>query len=208
MKKTNVAILVTESGCNTNLGYLLPFGVYKALCVKSANFPVMLTNKRFPYIVEKIVNPFMTIEVVDHNDFDTREEFETEMIRRLEKYNIGLVVLAGFLRVLTPLFLNHYKNRVINIHPGLSPSFPGVNATQQALDYGVKVAGCTAHFVDEGIDTGPIILQATVPVKEKDNEDTLLRRIFREEIKVIFKAIEHFCEGRLSISGRKVIIKS
>jgi len=208
MKTTNVAMFVTESGCNTNLGHLLPLGVLAAIRVKSAKFPVMVTNKPFPYIFEKIINPFMTIEVVDHNEFETREAFEAEIIRRLEKYNIGLVVLAGFLRVLTPYFLNHYKDKVINIHPGLLPSFPGINATKQALDYGVKIAGCTAHYVDAGIDTGPIILQAIVPVKENDTEDSLLRRIFREEIKVIFKAIEHFCEGRLSISGRKVIIKS
>jgi len=207
MKTTNVAMFVTESGCNTNLGHLLPMGVLAAVRVKSAKFPVMVTNKPFPYLFGKIVNPFMTIEVIDHNEFETREEFEAEIIRRLEKYNIGLVVLAGFLRVLTPYFLNHYKDKVINIHPGLLPSFPGINATKQALDYGVKIAGCTAHFVDEGVDTGPIILQATVPVKDDDNEHSLLRRIFKEEIRIIFKAIELFCEGRLKVSGRKVTIK-
>ena len=206
MKTTNVAFFVTESGCNTNLGHLLPVGVLAAMRVKSAKFPVMVTNKPFPYLLEKIVNPFMTIEVIDHKEFDTREDFEAEIIRRLEKYDIGLVVLAGFLRVLTPYFLNHYKDKVINIHPGLLPSFPGINAVKQALDYGVKVAGCTAHYVDEGVDTGPIILQATVPVKENDNEHTLLRRIFREEIRIIFKAIELFCEGRLKVSGRQVTI--
>lgn len=206
MKTTNVAFFVTESGCNTKLGHLLPIGVLAAMRVKSAKFPVMLTNKPFPYLFEKIINPFMKIEVVDHTRFETREAFEAEIIKRLEKYDIGLVVLAGFLRVLTPYFLNHYKDKVINIHPGLLPSFPGINATQQALDYGVKIAGCTAHFVDEGVDTGPIILQATVPVKEDDNEHTLLRRIFREEIRIIFKAIELFCEGRLKVSGRKVTI--
>ena len=206
MKTTNVAFFVTESGCNTNLGHLLPVGVLAAMRVKSAKFPVMVTNKPFPYLLEKIVNPFMTIEVIDHKEFDTREDFEAEIIRRLEKYDIGLVVLAGFLRVLTPYFLNHYKDKVINIHPGLLPSFPGINAVKQALDYGVKVAGCTAHYVDEGVDTGPIILQATVPVKENDNEHTLLRRIFREEIRIIFKAIELFCEDRLKVSGRQVTI--
>lgn len=207
MKKTNVAMFVSDSGCNTNLGHLLPIGVLAAMRIKSAKFPVLLTNKPFPYFVEKIINIFIAIEVVDHKEFDTREAFEAEVISRLEKYNIGLVVLAGFLRILSPYFLNHFKNKVINIHPGLLPSFPGINATQQALDYGVKIAGCTAHFVDEGVDTGPIIMQATVPVKDNDNEHLLLRRIFREEIRIIFKAIELFCEGRLSVSGRKVTIK-
>ena len=206
MKTTNVAFFVTESGCNTNLGHLLPLGVLAAMRVKSAKFPVMVTNKPFPYLFGKIVNPFMTIEVIDHTKFNTREAFEAEIIKRLEKYDIGLVVLAGFLRVLTPYFLNHYKDKVINIHPGLLPSFPGINATKQALDYGVKIAGCTAHFVDEGVDTGPIILQATVPVKENDNEHSLLRRIFREEIRIIFQSIGLFCEGRLKVSGRKVTI--
>lgn len=207
MKKTNVAFFVTESGCNTNLGHLIPLGIWSAFRLKSAKFPVMVTNKPFPYLVEKIVNPFMKIEVIDHRRYDTREEFEAEIISRLEKYNIGLVVLAGFLRVLTPYFLDHYKDKVINIHPGLLPSFPGINAARQAIDYGVKIAGCTAHFVDEGVDTGPIILQATVPVKEDDDEYSLLRRIFREEIRIIFKAIELFCEDRLVVSGRKVTVK-
>jgi len=208
MKITNVAMFVSDSGCNTNLGHLLPVGVLAAMRLKSAKFPVMLTNKPFPYLFEKIINPFMTIEVVDHTEFDTREAFEAEIIRRLEKYDIGLVVLAGFHRILSPYFLNHFKDKVINIHPGLLPSFPGINATQQALDYGVKITGCTAHFVDEGVDTGPIILQATVPVKENDSVHSLLRKIFREEIRIIFKVIELFCEGRLCVSGRKVTIKS
>ena len=206
MKTTNVAIFVSNSGCNTNLGHLLPLGVLAALRIKIARFPVLLTNKPFPYFIDKIIKSFIKIEVVDHSDFDSREAFEAEIISRLEKYDIGLVVLAGFMRILSPFFLNHFKNKVINIHPGLLPSFPGINATRRALEYGVKVAGCTAHFVDEGVDTGPIILQSTVPVKENDTEDSLLRRIFREEIRIIFKAIELFCEGRLRIDGRRVLI--
>ena len=206
MKSTNVAIFVSDSGCNTNLGHLLPSGVLAALRIKNARFPVLLTNKPIPFFIDKIIKPFIKIEVVDHSDFESREAFESEIISRLEKYDIGLVVLAGFMRILTPLFLDQYKNKVINIHPGLLPSFPGINATRRALDYGVKIAGCTAHFVDEGVDTGPIILQATVHIKESDTEHSLLRKIFKEEIRIIFKAIELFCEGRLRIEGRRVLI--
>ena len=153
MKTTNVALFVSDSGCNTNLGHLIPFGVLTAIRINSAKFSVLLTNKPFPFYVRMIISPFLAIEVVNHTEFNTRKDFESELIRRLEKYDIGLVVLAGFMRILSPFFLDHFKNKVINIHPGLLPSFPGINATQQALDYGVKIAGCTAHFVDEGVDT-------------------------------------------------------
>jgi len=110
------------------------------------------------------------------------------------------------MRVLTPLFVRHYKNRIINIHPALLPSFPGVDAAKQALEYGVKYSGCTVHFVDDGVDTGPIILQAIVSIGDSDTEQTLLERIHKEEHRIFPEAVRLFCEGKIKIDGRRVII--
>jgi len=144
---------------------------------------------------------------VDHKEFDTREAFEAELIERLKKYNVKLIALAGFMRILTSFFVNNYKHSIINLHPALLPSFPGIHSAKQALDYGVKITGVTVHFVDDGVDTGPIILQSVVPIDDSDSEDSLLEKIHKEEHRIFPEAVKLFCEGRLSISGRKVIIK-
>ena len=122
--------------------------------------------------------------------------------------NDGLVLLAGFDRILSPEFVKHFQGRLMNIHPALLPGFPGLHAQKQALDYGVKVAGCTVHFVSAEVDAGPIILQRTVKVKEGDNEETLTSRILREEHSTYPLAIKLFAEGRLKIEGRKVRVSS
>ena len=139
-------------------------------------------------------------------NFETRQEFERQLIKSLDNRGIELIVLAGFMRVLTPLFVRHYKNRIINIHPALLPSFPGVDAAKQALEYGVKCSGCTVHFVDDGVDTGPIVLQAIVSIEDSDTEQTLLERIHKEEHRVFPEAVRLFCEGKIKIEGRRVII--
>jgi phosphoribosylglycinamide formyltransferase-1 len=118
----------------------------------------------------------------------------------------GLVCLAGFMRIVSPEFVRRYRMRIMNIHPALLPAFPGLHAQKQALDYGVKVSGCTVHFVDEGIDSGPVILQKAVPVIEEDNEDSLSARILEQEHELYPKAVELFCEGRIKIQGRRVSI--
>lgn len=199
MSETNVAVFVSGSG--TNLQAIIDAKI------EAANLAVVLSNKPDAYALERAVKHNIPIEVVDHKEFDSREEFEAEIIKRLEKYDIELVVLAGFMRILTPFFVGKYKQRIINLHPALLPSFPGVNSAKQALDYGVKVTGCTVHFVDDGVDTGPIILQATVPVEDSDTEDTLLEKIHGEEHRIFPEAVKLFCEGRLSVNGRRVSIK-
>jgi phosphoribosylglycinamide formyltransferase-1 len=118
----------------------------------------------------------------------------------------GLVCLAGFMKIVSPEFVRRYRMRIMNIHPALLPAFPGLHAQKQALDYGVKVSGCTVHFVDEGIDSGPVILQKAVPVIEEDNEDSLSARILEQEHELYPKAVELFCEGRIKIQGRRVSI--
>ena len=133
-----------------------------------------------------------------------RTEFERELVEALESRCVELVCLAGFMRVLTPYFIRRFKNRIINIHPALLPSFPGENAQGQAFDYGVKVTGCTVHFVDEGVDTGQVIVQVPVEVREDDTAETLSARILEQEHKAYPRAIQLYAEGRLQVVGRKV----
>jgi phosphoribosylglycinamide formyltransferase-1 len=143
---------------------------------------------------------------VDPKSFSSREEFDRELVYLLKKAGTDLVVAAGYMKILTPVFIKNFKNKIINIHPALLPSFPGINSQQKALDYGVKITGCTAHFVDEGTDTGPIILQAFVSVFPNDTEDTLSARILREEHKILPEAINLFCKDKLKVKGRIVSI--
>lgn len=143
---------------------------------------------------------------VNPKNFKTREEHEREMCRLLKKAGTDLVVAAGYMRLLTSYFIREYRNRIINIHPALLPAFPGVNAQKQAFDYGVKIAGCTTHFVDEGTDSGPIILQSAVPVLPDDTLDSLSIKILREEYKILPESVRLFCEGKLKVSGRSVKI--
>jgi len=129
------------------------------------------------------------------------------LINILKGKGVEIVVLAGFMRVLTPRFIREFKMKILNIHPALLPSFPGVNAQKQALDYGVKFSGCTVHFVDEGVDTGPIIVQSVVPVLPDDTEETLRERILKEEHRIFPFAIKMLAEERLIVEGRKVRVK-
>lgn len=138
--------------------------------------------------------------------FRTKQEFEEAMINQLIKYEVELVIMAGFMRILSPYFLRYYPERVMNIHPSLLPAFPGLNAQQQALEYGVKISGCTVHFVDEGMDTGPVIIQAAVPVKEDDTEETLSKRILEQEHIIYPEAIRLFARNRLEIRPGRVKI--
>lgn len=135
-----------------------------------------------------------------------RDAFERALLAALAPHEPDLVVLAGFMRLLGPAFLTAYEGRVINIHPALLPAFPGLHAQEQALDYGVKVAGCTVHFVDTGMDTGPIIAQRAVPVLEGDTAETLAARILEQEHDVYWRAVQWIAEGRVRVQGRRVII--
>lgn len=137
-------------------------------------------------------------------------EYDKKITLALEKYNVtpknGLICLAGFMRIMSPEFIRHFKGRIMNIHPAILPSFPGLYSQKQALDYGVKYSGCTVHFVDEGVDTGPIILQAVVKVKDSDTAETLSKRILAKEHVIYAKAVKLFAERKIKIVGRKTII--
>lgn len=145
--------------------------------------------------------------VVNHRDYPSREAFEEKLIEILKSYNVELVVLAGFMRLLSPKLIETFPHRIMNIHPALLPSFPGTHVWQDQLDHGVKFAGCTVHFVDPGMDTGPIIIQAVVPVLDDDDADTLAQRILKQEHRTYPMAIKLFAQGRLEIEGRRVKIR-
>lgn len=138
--------------------------------------------------------------------YSSREEFDKEIIKEVKKRHIDLICLAGYMKVLTPLFCQEYRNRIMNIHPALLPSFPGLHVQQKAIDWGVRFSGATVHFVYEDVDMGPIILQAVVPVLQDDTEDSLSERILKEEHKIYPEAVRLFFEGRLEVRGRRVFI--
>lgn len=145
---------------------------------------------------------------VNPKDFADREAFDRALVRELEARRVGLACNAGFMRILSPTYVRAFAGRALNIHPSLLPAFPGLHAQRQALEHGVKVAGATVHFVDDGpVDTGPIILQASVPVLPDDTEESLSARILVEEHRLYPEAVRLFAEGRLEIAGRRVIIR-
>lgn len=145
-------------------------------------------------------------DVVEPREHPGREAHDKVLIERLESRQVGLVCLAGYMRILGTAFVEHFRGRLLNVHPSLLPAFPGLHAQRQALEHGVTVAGATVHFVDEGTDTGPIVLQAAVPVLPDDTEATLSARILAEEHRIYPDAIRLFAEGRLHIEGRRVRI--
>ncbi len=137
-------------------------------------------------------------------------EYDSKLVSILEKYGVtpqnGLICLAGFMRIMSPEFIRHYKGRILNIHPAILPSFPGLHSQRQALEYGVKYSGCTVHFVDEGVDTGPIILQSVVKIKDNDTEESISKKILKQEHKIYPKAVKLFAKGKIKIVGRKTVI--
>jgi len=197
-KKTKVGVLVSGNG--SNLQAIIDEKI------ASCEIALVISNKPDVYAIKRAQSNNIPVEVINNKNFETREEFERQLIKSLDSRGIELIVLAGFMRVLTPLFVRHYKNKIMNIHPALLPSFPGVDAAKQALEYGVKYTGCTVHFVDDGVDTGPIVLQAIMSIEDSDTEETLLERIHREEHRVFPEAVRLFCEGKIKIEGRRVKI--
>ena len=173
-------------------------------------------NARIACVVSNNQNAFALIRAKKHNipvvvhensGYKGRREYDSALVNVLKGYGVELVILAGYMRILSDSMVDAFPNAIMNIHPALLPSFPGLHAQQQALDYGVKFSGCTVHFVDCGTDTGPIILQAIVPVTQDDTDETLSARIQSEEHRTFFEAVRLFIEGRLLIEGRLVRIQ-
>jgi len=168
---------------------------------------IVISNKADAYGLVRAKKHGIPTEVVDHKGFATREEFDAKLVEVIRESGAELVCLAGFMRILTPVFVRAFPNRILNIHPALLPSFPGTHGPGQALAYGVRFSGCTVHFLDEGVDTGPIIVQAIVPVYDDDTEDTLAARILVQEHQIYPMAIRLFFSGKLAVEGRKVKIR-
>jgi len=171
-----------------------------------AEMTVLITDNPDAYAIERCRKHNIESLVLKPGDFSDTNAYYTHIAEELMKRDAGLVVLAGFMRVVGKALIDKYPNRIMNIHPALLPSFPGLHGQKQAVDYGVKIAGCTVHFVDEGVDTGPIIIQAAVPAYHDDTEDSLSERILRKEHEIFPFAIRLFAENKIKVEGRKVII--
>jgi phosphoribosylglycinamide formyltransferase-1 len=191
---------VLVSGTGTNLQSILDAAGEGRIAV---DVRLVLSNKPQALALERARRAGVPTLVLSHRRFETREAFEEAMIEALRAHGVEWVALAGFMRVLTPLFLRAFSGRVVNIHPALLPSFPGVDAQRQAFEYGVKVTGCTVHFVDEGVDTGPVIGQVAVPVLETDDEASLRHRILEQEHLLYPRVLQWLAEGRVVREGRK-----
>lgn len=194
---------VLVSGSGTNLQALLDAEASGAL---AAQVRVVISNKPGVAALDRAARHAVPAVVISHKDHLTREGFDRALVEALRAHEVELVVLAGFMRLLTPVFLDAFPMRVINVHPSLLPAFPGVDAQAQALAYGAKVTGCTVHFVDAGVDTGPIIAQAPVPVLDDDTVDTLRARILREEHRALVAAVNAVAQGRARVEGRRVTL--
>ncbi|MGL4370041.1 MAG: phosphoribosylglycinamide formyltransferase [Spirochaetota bacterium] len=201
MKKPTVSFLVSGRGSNFKIvADRILNGKITAEC------GAVISNKADAAALEIARNMKIPAYTVDAGNFLTRKGHEKEIIRLLEKHNTDLIVAAGYMRILSPYILKKYCCRIINIHPSLLPAFPGTAAQRQAIEYGVKVSGCTVHFIDEGTDTGPIILQKTTEIRSDDTQASLSKRILELEHEALPEAVKMFCEGRLAVEGRKVRI--
>jgi phosphoribosylglycinamide formyltransferase 1 len=194
---------VLASGSGSNLQSIIDRCADGTL---AAEISVVIANVPGAGALERAKQAGITSCCINHKSFADRQTFDREVVAALQDASVELVVLAGFMRIISEVFLEAFPQRIINIHPALLPAFPGLHVQKKALDYGVKFAGCTVHFVDGGVDTGPIIIQAVVPVLDDDTEESLAARILQEEHRIYPRAIQLFAEGRLKLRDRRVII--
>lgn len=206
MSRTKIGVLISGSG--TNLQSIINN-------VETGNIngeiKVVISNKKEAYGLERARQHNISAVFVNQKDYDNLEQFNDILIENLKNHGVELVILAGYLKILSKKFINLYKNRIINIHPSLIPSFCGkgyygINVHEAAIKYGVKVSGATVHFVDEEADNGPIIIQETVHLDYNDTAETLQNKILKIEHKILPLAVKYYCEGKLEVVGRKVRI--
>ncbi len=200
-RKVPIGVLLSGSG--TNLQAIIDAIEQDRL---DAEIRTVFSNRENAYGLTRARSHGISATVIDHRGFTSREDYDRVLVKHLEGQGVELVVLAGFMRLLSPFFIHSFTNRIINIHPALSPAFPGLHGQRQAFEYGARFAGCTVHFVSEGCDEGPIIIQAVVPVLPDDTEETLAQRILVQEHRIYPRAIQLYSEGRLVIEGRKVSV--
>jgi len=202
MSERRFGILI--SGRGSNMVALVEAALRGEIAARPA---VVISNRPKAPGLELAAGRGVETLAINHRDYESREQFDRAVVAALEEHGVELVCLAGFMRLLSPFFIRAFPDRIINIHPSLLPAFPGLDVQQQALDHGVKVSGCTVHFVDEDLDAGPIIVQRTVPVLEGDDADSLAARILVEEHQAYTEAVRLFFEDRLTVEGRVVRIR-
>lgn len=202
MKRVKLGILV--SGRGSNLQAIIDSIANGSLAAKIA---VVISDQSGAYALERArQNGIPAVPVSPKGYKGKRGEYDALLVRELRTYGVELVILAGFMRIITGTLIAAFPNRIMNIHPALLPAFPGLHVQKAALEYGVRFSGCTVHFVDEGMDTGPIIIQAVVPVLDSDTEESLSARILKQEHRIFSRAIQLYSEGRLRIEGRRVLV--
>lgn len=175
-------------------------------CIPNSEIAIVISNKPDALGLERAKARGIPARAIPSKGLQ-REEYDRQVVAVLQEYKVELICLAGYMRLLSPYFVATFPQRILNIHPSLLPSFPGLESQKQALEYGVKYAGCTVHFVDENLDAGPIIVQATVPVHDGDDEHALSERILREEHRIYTEAVRIILEGKYEIAGRRVLAK-
>ena len=198
-----ISLAVLASGRGSN---------FDALCQAvergqvDADIKLLLSDRRDAPALEKAARRGIESVYLSPADFTSRDNYEACLLQKLREHGVEIIALAGYMRLVGKVLLQEYKGKIINIHPALLPSFPGLNAQSQALNYGVRFSGCTVHIVDEGMDTGPILMQAVVPVYQDDDEDSLAVRILVEEHQIYWRSLQLLAEGRVFLDGRRVII--
>jgi phosphoribosylglycinamide formyltransferase-1 len=200
-KKIRLGVLA--SGGGTNLQAIIDRCQDGSL---AAEIALVVSNNPGAGALDRAAGAGLPTLCINHRTFDQRENFDRAVVKALQDADVELVVLAGFMRIITAPFIEAFPERIINIHPALLPAFPGMHVQKQAIDYGARFSGCTVHFVDGGVDTGPIIIQAVVPILPGDTVEILSARILEQEHLIYPRAIQLIAEGRVSIEGRRVII--
>jgi phosphoribosylglycinamide formyltransferase-1 len=201
--KTRIGVLLSGRGSN-----------FEALAdsvaagrIPNAEIAIVISNRENAAGIEKARGRGLAAEVIPSRGLE-REPYDKQVIAALAEKKVELVCLAGYMRLLSPVFVAAFRNRILNIHPSLLPAFPGLESQRQALEHGAKFSGCTVHFVDENLDAGPIILQSAVPIRDDDTPETLSERVLREEHRIYTEAVRIVLEGRYKIEGRRVLLTS
>jgi phosphoribosylglycinamide formyltransferase-1 len=195
---------VLASGNGSNLQALIDASEKGSL---HARIKVVASDVPGAYALERAGRHGIPCEVITRAEYPSREDYDRELVRRLRSHGVELVALAGFMRILTRVALDAFPMKVVNIHPSLLPAFPGLDVQRKAIEYGARFSGCTVHFVDEGVDTGPIIIQAAVPIRQGDTPEELRRRILEEEHRIYPQAVRLISDHRVDIIGRRVYVR-
>ncbi len=203
VQKNKLRLGILASGGGTNLQSIIDQCRQQTI---NAEIVLIVSNNPDAGALDRAANAGLQHICINHRDFSDRSSFDHSVVAALKEADVDLVVLAGFMRIISEVFLEAYPQRIINIHPALLPAFPGLHVQKKALEYGARFSGCTVHFVDGGVDTGPIIIQAVVPIHDNDTEKTLAARILQQEHKIYPYAIQLFADNRIRLDGRRVIV--